>query len=628
MKDSQGENHALQGEVTDLRFKLMVGSSSEAAGVPENTFQEWQAQKERMQEQLQVAQEKYQEILRREQEAKESASAPGDTDLDMAKLRAVEAELEDSKSQVSQLTERCEDLQKQVESLQAETPGLTAVTTATSHGAQQQPGFGWSESNPAGGDGWGDVDGSFGAWDDEQAAEQQQQQSTPLSGLQKDQGGQSHDGPGTTVPVEASAVTSALRALLDQGRATGVAPVVVTDVIALLSEYDVATCSIDNTNERCVDPFRMIAGDKPEGGEEASNAISDNVALGAHCEAQTQEPSEEGGTSLIESSAAKQLSIALSPVHTNVPSVCSDAQGVKGTSTEPQPSPGTAELFDAAGIAAGSSGTPLHAASDATTSKLQVPLIGWENFSATELGRYLQILSAVTCAVSNDRKANGHLLQAHSSTGESAAELSTTASLQARVRVAEDTLVNLCSEVSQAHMYATRSSQRSTLSTTIGPSGMPVRHLSGDMATAPDTPVSDVGSPAVPSMTTLNKILHELLSEHQALLQCTGDSSSAASKHRRTLQKLAKDAESELHRLQALQSQQQDEVSIQWTEKQQLQSAAQHEIATARQVCFPTVHCIMAHLYSRAAAEEKTVYLFMFDIVLHSLPGHKHSRWS
>lgn len=587
MKDSQGENHVLQGEVTDLRFKLMM-AGSEASGVPENTIQEWQTQKERMQSQLQAAQEKYFEILKREKAAEQSASGVTGTALDMAKLRAVEKELVDSKSQVSQLTERCEELQKQVEAIKSETPGPTAQIDQLD-GTEQQSAFFENAPAPEGGEGWGDADESWGAWDKEEKPSEQQQ----LAAVSEKQPSRTDGVKGRSasgVQAEATVITSALRALLEQGKESGAEAVVVKDVITLLSEYRVATDSMGNnsSNTKCVDTVRNAATDSPALGCSA-DATDDSVVLGVvQPGAERPDPSEDDAGFTLGSTASKQLSIALPPVNIHVPSICSEP---KGPSADSHLSPGTAELFDAVGVAAGNSGTPPHLSAEAATAKLQLPLIAWESFSAAELSRYLQILSAVSCAVSGDRKASSLSLQAHSKTGESIAEAASTAALHARVRAAEEVLVSSCSELAQAQLHMTRSSQRSTLRTMSGPnSGLPMmRRLSGDTAAAPDTPVSDTGSPGLPSMTTLNRILQDLLSEHQALLKCAEGSKGNASEHRATSQKLAAAAEAELHRLQALLSQQQDEVSIQWSEKQQLQSVSQNEIATARQVCTPNL---------------------------------------
>lgn len=584
MKDSQGENHVLQGEVTDLRFKLMM-AGSEASGVPENTIQEWQAQKERMQSQLQAAQEKYFEMQRREKAASDGTG----TALDMAKLQAVETELEDSKSQVSQLTERCEELQKQVESLQTESPGPGAVTGQHSGTPLQSAFTGTvSVSLPREGEGWGDGDASCAAWDDKQNTEPQQLAVSSDKQPSRADGGNGKQSTGSE-PADATAVTSALRALLQAGRECGTEPGVVKDVLTLLSEYGVAVEGMGNNSSDTsrVPPVRIAHGAVP-GWPGGTRYSEDNTG-----------PTLHSGSTLASIGAA-DLCIALSPVNTHRvlvsrPSISSDAgQETKETCTDSNLSPGTAELFDAVGAATGTASTPPHITAEAAKVKLQLPLIAWDSFSAVELSRYLQILSAVSCAVSGDRQVSSLSLQAQSKTGDGAADSASTAVLQAHVRAAEDALVSCCSELAQVHLQQnqlqrTRSSQRSTLRTMSGPH----RRLSGDAAAAPDTPVSDTGSPGLPSMSTLNKILQELLSEHASLLlQCSEGGSENAEEHRRALQNLATAAETELQRLQALQSQQQDEVSIQWNEKQQLQSAAQNEIARGRQVKAAQPTCV------------------------------------
>ena len=574
MKDSQGENHVLQGEVTDLRFKLMM-VGSEAAGVPEDTVQEWQAQKEHMQSQLQAAQEKYLEILKREKSAQQTGSSEAGMAIDMVKLRDVETELEGSKSQVSRLTERCEDLQKQLKSLQAGAPGLTAGVDASSGLIEQSAFMGRSDVPPEGAEGWGDADASWGAWDDEQPGEH-----PPTAPSDKQPGlADGVHGKSAAAGVEADAsVVTALRGLLEQGKESGVEPAAVSDVIALLSEYGVTSGSMHNNSSATT-----------QGVVPLKTTVTNNEGLAAH---------GEGEGEVLGGSAANQLSVSLSPVNTHVSSICSDAvQDAKGTAAESYVSPGTSELFDSAAVAVGTSCAPL-------PPKLQLPLVAWESFAPAELSRYLQVLSAVSSAVSGqDVKPSSLSLQAHRMTGDHAAESANKAALQARVQAAEHALVSACSEVAQAQLHMTRSSQRSTIRTMSGTnSGLPMlRRLSGDTAAAPDTPVSDTGSPGLPSMMTLNKILQDLLKEHQALLQCAESSSVNAPEHRTTLKKLAAAAEAELHRLQALQSQQQDEVSIQWNEKQQLQSAAQTEITTARQVCLRSAQC------GAAAASELAV---------------------
>jgi hypothetical protein len=169
-KSDSGEKKALQEEITDLRFKLVM-AGSEAEGVPESTLSEWQEVKERMQRELKAAQQQY-AALKAQQGADEVSEGPSAVSLDMGKLREVESQLEDSKWQVSQLTARCTELQREVEALRSDRPAQEPEEAGREagggvSGAAEEAGRGAQEVA----DGWG-MSEEWGAWDEQEGAQE------------------------------------------------------------------------------------------------------------------------------------------------------------------------------------------------------------------------------------------------------------------------------------------------------------------------------------------------------------------------------------------------------------------------------------------------------------------------
>lgn len=216
---------------------------------------------------------------------------------------------------------------------------------------------------------------------------------------------------------------------------------------------------------------------------------------------------------------------------------------------------------------------------------LAPPLLPWESLNQHQLAASLRLLQVVSAALAHPRAQNGSVAGSGGAGAANAAEVpQTLASLREAVTVMEQNLVVQIAELG-ARMAALAPpcklsglSLHSLPTQTSNTSGRPV---------APASPRSPDGSPvASASIFGLHSTLQELLCAHQALLEaCDGHGGEPGRRWHGESKRLAAEAEAELQRLQEVHVQQETEVSIQWHEKQQVQSAAQVQIAAKEQVC-------------------------------------------
>eukprot|EP00892_Ulva_mutabilis_P007321 jgi/Ulvmu1/4961/UM207_0005.1 len=627
------ENQALQTEVQEVRTKLIM-QRTEAAQVPADCQEDWQALRGELEEQL---------GRMRQHAALRDAASSGGPQSAAARLADTEAALQDSQRQAHELTKKCDELQEEVDVLQrqraasqkAAATSADNVPAAADHvevPATAAAPLANSTSVPSGAedpamDGWGLDDGDWDAWGEgdrptevgpstssnagKAAAGAAAGASGADEGADAAKGGTpaarpaaaehlSREQPEDDAPAPAGnadrlsgqAVLAHIERMLFDKEDRDAAATLAGQLQGILCDASADMCR----RSPSLGPVDLISPGACDGSaEDRSEAAMEAMPAAA----QATPAAEQATPARIEgnmTAPSSMSTVGRSPFHATPSS--SGGRGNAGAAGEHEhglDSPAALSfnpLFDhqaatpdPAGVVAPARvpSRDIESHGQRGVAGLAIPLLSWDSLKPQQLAAHLRVLCCITAALGSLRSQNGS-----SSVGAAPAQADaagadgdapqTAAALREAVSTAEQ---KLASQIADLAPLAAAAPPRKLSG--LGSESLQRQGSKGTVA--PATPRSPGGSPAAStSIFGLHRTLQELLRAHESLLgACSEGGGEAAVKWRVEAKRLAAEAEAELQRLQALHMQQETEVAIQWQEKQQVQSTAQLQIAENNQ---------------------------------------------